>query len=121
MLRNSWWMEQSPDALPAARMTLLDADHWLRGFDRGRFRDRGSVVFNGEYYFPLFSRLRGMILGDTGRVFNGITNFSFKGFKYTAGGGFDIEMLKATNFRVRAAYGGEGVKFIVSLLSTNLF
>ncbi|MFA4875011.1 MAG: BamA/TamA family outer membrane protein [bacterium] len=117
MLRNYWWLEQqSSGGLPVPRMTVLDADNWLRGFDQGRFRDRSSVVFNAEYYFPLFRRVRGMMLVDYGRVFNGLSNFTFKDFKYSAGGGFDIELTRVIIARFRAAYGGEGVKFLLTLL-----
>ncbi len=116
MLRTHWWLQQSPGSMPMPRMTVLDADHWLRGFDRGRFRGRASSVFNAEYYFPLFSSLRGMVLFDYGRVFDGLSNFSFKDFKYSAGGGFDLEATRVIVIRFRAAYGGEGVKFLFTLL-----
>ena len=116
MLRNAWWLEQTGNPLPVPRMTILDADHMLRGFDVDRFCDRSSVVFNAEYYFPLFHGLRGMILADTGRVFNGFPNFTFKGFKYSAGGGLDFGMSRVITMRIRAAYGGEGVKFSFTLL-----
>jgi hypothetical protein len=92
----------------------------LRGFSIDRFRDRSSVVFNGEYYFPLFHGLRGMILADTGRVFSGIKNFSFKGFKYSAGGGIDLGMSRVIVMRIRAAYGGEGVKFSLNVLKKEI-
>ena len=120
MLRTSWWIEQSGSTIPVPRMTALDADHWLRGYDRGRLRDRASAVFNFQYFFPVFPGLRGTIFADTGRVFDGLKNFTVKNFKYSAGGGFDITAGRLVALRFLAAYGGEGVKFFFSLLRTTL-
>lgn len=118
LLRTEWRFQQltAGNSVPFQRMVMLDADHWLRGFDRGRFRDRASCVFNGEYYFPLYRGMRGVIFGDTGRVFPGLANFSFSSFKYSAGAGIDLQPSRVLLARFRIAYGGEGVKFSLSFL-----
>ncbi len=116
LLRTSWHVQSRGTSVPVPRLATLDADHWLRGFGRGRFRDNASAVFNVEYYFPLFSRLRGMVLFDYGRVFDGLSDFTFSDFKYSAGGGFDLNATRVIVLRFRAAYGGEGVKFLFTLL-----
>lgn len=117
MLRTAWRLHQpdSSSVVPFDRMAMLDVDHWLRGFDRARFIDRASAVFNTEYHFPIARGLRGMFLFDTGRVFPGLTGFRFASFKYSAGAGFDMHISRTINARLRAAYGGEGVKFIFSM------
>lgn len=116
MLRTGWHLQGNGSGIPVPRMAVLDANHWLRGFSRNRFRDNASGVINAEYYFPLFSRVRGMVLFDYGRVFDSISDITFSDFKYSAGGGFDIEATKVIIIRFRAAYGGEGVKFLFTLL-----
>ncbi len=116
-VHNTWVFEQKINGsrIPFDRQADLDAWHMLRGFDRGRFRDSSSVVFNVEYFFPLSGILEGMLFYDTGRVFSGITNFSFGEFKYSAGAGLNLHLFDINLLRFRAAYGGEGVNIIIGV------
>jgi hypothetical protein len=116
-LRNAWVFEQEGRGanIPFYRLAALDAYHMLRGFKRGRFRDRSSVVFNIENVFLLSKVLEVLFFYDTGRVFSGPTDFSFSKFKYSFGGGLNLNLFDIRLFRFRAAYGGEGVRFIFSV------
>lgn len=116
-VRNIWTFQQATggSTIPFYRMAVLDAYSPLRGFKRGRFRDTASVLFNFEYRYPISHMLEGLIFVDTGRVFNGINNFAFKQFKYSVGGGLNVRLFRYSFFRLRAAYGGEGINFIFGL------
>lgn len=111
LLRNEWVFQQATgkNDIPFYRLAVLDSNHWLRGFDRGRFHDKASVVFNAEFYFPLWRLIDGIAYADTGRVFNGIKDFSFDGFRYSVGGGVRLTINRFYQFRLDAATGGEGV------------
>ncbi len=116
-LHNGWRFEQKlgSNQVPFFRLSTLDASSPLRGFKRGRFRDRASVLVNIEYWYPIWTMMRGIVFFDGGRVFPDIQHFSFNRLKYSAGGGFDIDLKKVILFRFRAAYGGEGVNILFGI------
>lgn len=113
-LHTAWSFEEKTkgNEIPFYRLTALDVFSPLRGFNRGRFRDKSSAVFNAELRYPLWNNLDGTVFVDTGRVFNGIQHFAFKDFKYSAGGGFRLTVHKYYIFKMEVAYGGEGVNTI---------
>jgi outer membrane protein assembly factor BamA len=112
-LHNGWKFEQAlgDNAVPFFRLSTLDASNLLHSYNRGRFKDRASAIFNLEYRYPVWSMLDAIIIADTGRVFRDITDFSFTDFRYSVGGGFDIDFMDAIIFKFRGAYGAEGAAF----------
>ncbi len=111
LLHNMWIFQASTgaDTVPFFRMAALDVNHWLRGFDGGRFRDLAAVTLNAELHFPLWDNIDGILLADTGKVFNGIKDFNFDDFRYSVGVGARIIVNRYYMFRLEAAYGGEGM------------
>jgi hypothetical protein len=103
--------------IPFYRLSVLDDSAPLRGFPRGRWQDHSSCLFNAEYWFPIWKMLRGMVFYDTGRVFYNLENFSFKNFKYSAGGGMDIRLFELMKLKLRVGYGGEGVNTTLGISS----
>ncbi len=116
-VRNNWTFQQEfgEQRVPFYRLTLLDYRSPLRGFKRGRFHDLSSVLFNFDYTYPVSSLVEGLIFVDTGKVFDGVTNFNFDHWRYSVGGGFNLTLFKITLLRFRAAYGGEGVNLIFGM------
>ncbi len=116
-LRNAWSFQQvfGGNQIPFNMLAQLDSNHLLRGFTRGRFRDTSSVVFNVQYSYPIWDYVNAIAFFDTGRVFNGPSNFSFKNFKYSVGGGFQIVTPRFYLARFTAAYGGEGIKIAINI------
>lgn len=113
-LHNGWTFQNTSGGsqIPFYRLAVLDVNSPLRGFDKGRFRDRGSVVFNAEFRYPIWDIVDGTVFFDTGRVFGGISNFTFKDFKFSGGGGIRVTVNKYYLFRLEAATGGEGLNVI---------
>ncbi len=113
ILRNAWeWKQATGGLVPFHQFNTLDVHSPLRGFDRGRFRDRGSVIFNAEYRYPIWDIIDGTVFFDTGRVFGDPGDFAFKDFKYSAGGGVQFVTKNFFLFRFQAASGGEGVNLV---------
>lgn len=115
-LRNAWTFQQETgtSVVPFYRLSFLDLNTPLRGFDRGRFRDHGSVIFNVEYRYPVWDIIDGTIFFDTGRVFDDPSDFSFNNFKYSVGGGIQFVTKNFLLFRIQAAYGGERVNIVLT-------
>jgi hypothetical protein len=109
------WMFQHDiggGVVPFYRLATLDVYTPLRGFSEGRFADKARVVFNVEYRFPVWSFVEGDIFFDTGRVFHGPMDFSFKRFRFAGGGGISFRTNNYFLARLQAGYGGEGVKIM---------
>jgi len=116
-VRTNWIFQQEvgSERVPFYRLDLLDYKAPLRGFKRGRFRDKSSALFNFEYLFPLSRMVGGIFFVDTGRVFNGVKNFSFSNWKYSVGWGLDLHLFRVTLLKFRMAYGGEGINLILGM------
>jgi hypothetical protein len=114
-LRMAWNFLHSTGGnnIPFYRLAKLDVYSPMRGFDYGRFRDTSCVVFNMEYRFPVWDYLDGTLFFDTGRVFHGPKDFSFKNFKFAGGGGLSLRTKNYFLLRFQAGYGGEGPKFMI--------
>lgn len=116
-LNMDWLFQQQTGSseIPFYRLATLDVNTPLRGFVRGRFCDRNRAIFNAEYRFPIWPVMDGVFFFDTGRVFHSITDFAFKDFKYSAGGGVRLTVPGLVLFRVDFAYGGEGINTIFGM------
>lgn len=117
-LNNSWTFAESPseNQIPFYRLPAIDLFAPVRGFIRGRFRDKSSVVANAEFRYPLWDNIDGTVFADTGRVFNGIEHFSFNDFQYSVGGGVRITLKKYYIFKVELGYGGEGPNTVFEVI-----
>ena len=98
----------------------LGGPELLRGYDRGRFRDRTAMLAAIEYRYPIWRQLGGFLFLDAGRVLPGAgdlpTSFlSPTGFHPT--GGFGLQAVNGERFQLRAQAAGsaEGVFFQVAL------
>ncbi|HKX12396.1 MAG TPA: BamA/TamA family outer membrane protein [bacterium] len=113
-LHNAWMFQDTTgnDQIPFYRLAKLDVHSPMRGYDAGRFRDRGSVVFNVELRYPIWQNVDGTIFFDSGRVFDGIKNFSFNDFRFGGGGGIRLTVRRFYRFEVEAATAGEGLNVI---------
>lgn len=111
-LRTAWQYRQPTGGgeIPFFHLSRLDVYSPLRGFGWGRFRDRGSMVFNAEYRFPVWMFMDGAIFFDSGRVFHDIADVSFKDIKWSVGGGLRATTKNYFLFRLEVAYGGEDVR-----------
>ncbi len=112
--RTSWIMQHGTGAegVPFFRLATFDVNSPARGFAAGRFHDTGRAVFNVEYRYPIWRFLDGDFFFDTGRVFHGPADFSFKHFRYSGGAGLRMRTSNYFLFRAELAYGGEGMRFL---------
>lgn len=91
----------------------------LRAFDKGRFRDRDSVLLNLEYRYPIWDAVidlragaDAVVFADIGRVFPDMFEDTFS--DYNAVYGFGIRARSKDGFigRAEIAFGDEETKII---------
>jgi outer membrane protein assembly factor BamA len=85
----------------------LDEDNALRGYERGRYRDRGALLFNVEYRYPIWDTWDGVVFLDEGQVFRHYEDLTLDGFHWSAGLGARFSGKKGFLFRVQAAFSDE--------------
>ena len=53
---------------PFDQLSLVGNSNYLRGYTRGRFRDRDLIAVQAEYRAPLVGRLGWTLFGGAGRI-----------------------------------------------------
>lgn len=109
------YQQQTGRAIPFYRLTKIDIISPVRGFGYGRFTDRGRIVLNAEYRFPIWEFLDGTLFVDSGRVFHSPGDFSFKHLRFAGGGGLSLRTKNYFLGRFQIGYGGEGVNLLIRM------
>lgn len=53
--------------IPFYELNLLDLNNGLRGFDRGRWQDKGAILFNIQWRFPIWQDVEGDLFSTRDR------------------------------------------------------
>lgn len=96
-------------SIPFYELNLLDLNNGLRGFDRGRWQDKGALLFNVEWRFPIWQDVEGDIFLDEGQVFGDYKDLQLKLFRYSAGAGLRFVSNRKFGFRFQVAVSEDGV------------
>lgn len=84
----------------------------LRGYQMNRFQDKGKLLFNAEYRFPIWKRFGGNIFMDAGSVWPALDKIRLQNFATNLGWGLRYYL---QNFVVRFDMGfsheGTGIYF----------
>lgn len=102
---------------PFRMMGLLGSDSDMRGYYRGRYRDKQYMALQAEYRFPIFWRIGGTAFGGAGDVAPQLRAFDLQEFKPSYGLGlrFLIDRQENINLRFDYAIGKNGANgFYVS-------
>jgi hypothetical protein len=97
--------------IPIYEMTTLGGGstmNAMRGFMLNRFLDKNKILLNTEYRFPIWKKLGGNLLIDTGRVTSSFKYLNFKDWKINYGWGLRYYL---KNFVVRfdMGFSNEGI------------
>jgi outer membrane protein assembly factor BamA len=71
----------SGDSIPLFEMSVLGGgsiENAMRGYKMNRFQDKGKILMNIEYRFPIWRRLGGNIFVDYGIVWPSLTTINFR-------------------------------------------
>ena len=102
-------------AVPFFQLPDLGGQSTLRGFESRRFQNDGSLVFNAEYRYPLWSNLDALAFVDAGQVFDSFDDVAADRFHWSYGGGLHLLNQKGLSFRFEVAGSREGVRTILTV------
>lgn len=100
------------NTVPFYSLASLGGEQVLRGYERDRFRDRGTVFSTLTYRFPIVSTLDGFLFYERGRTFNHPDDFMFAGWKDSAGGGIRVWSMGGVLFDLLVARSDEKIRVI---------
>ena len=92
---------------PFYHLALLGGDSIMRGYYRGRYRDKTLVAVQAEYRVPVWWRFGAAAFAGLGEVSAGLGDFRLANLKYSVGFGvrFKLDTREGTNIRVDFAWG----------------
>src|SRR5690606_41919449 len=96
------------------RSTLAGA-FALPGYPHPRFRDEGYRPLNGEYRWPLWTALDGVLFFDAGQVFQRYRGLRLGGVRHNVGAGVRVYGRDDAAGRVEVAFGPEGPRLIAQI------
>ena len=100
--------------IPFYALSMLGDENTLRGFDQNRFRDKGSLMFNFEYRYPIYDTFDAVIFWDEGQVFDEFEQLRLDRFHW--GAGFGLRFMTTTGFLFRLEFGFSNEKTPRALL-----
>jgi outer membrane protein assembly factor BamA len=105
----------SGEKIPLFELSVLgggSTENAMRGYKMNRFQDKGKILMNCEYRFPVWRRLGGNIFVDYGTVWPSLARINFKKSAVDAGWGLRYYL---KNFLARFDMGfskeGTGIYF----------
>jgi hypothetical protein len=102
------------DQVPFFMLPALGGGSTLRGFASWRFRDRHSMLLQGEWRVLANRFLDMALFYDAGKVMDDRRDISWKGLKSDVGLGFRFHGPIATPLRIEVARGNEGLSLVFS-------
>ncbi len=102
----------SGDDIPLYEMSVIggsSTQNALRGYRMNRFQDKGKILTNLEYRFPLWGRLGGNIFVDAGSVWPSFNRINMQKFALAAGWGLRY-YLKDFCARFDMGFSREGMR-----------
>lgn len=93
--------------VPFDRLALLGGESLMRGYYKGRFRDKGLIVLQGEYRHFVTERIGFAGFAGLADVFPGLRDFELRQLKYSLGGGlrYVVNTRDGTAVRLDVAWG----------------
>ena len=113
-----WRIDAFDNDIPFYELAYLGGTEVLRGFKRGRFRDRGLAYVVGTYKFPIWELVEGTVFYESGRVFNKIGDVGLSDWETSYGGGMRVWVPEGVVFELILARGSELSRLLFSFAAT---
>ena len=90
-------------------LPILGGDHLLRGYYKGRFRDKDLALLEAEYHIPVWWRFDAVAFVGVGQVAGTVSGLDFKSLHAAAGVGLRFRISRqGTMIRADVAWGKDG-------------
>jgi hypothetical protein len=99
--------------IPFFMLPSLGGVSSLRGYDAWRFRDRNSLLLQGEWRVMVNRYLDTAVFYDAGKVGPRTSDLDLQGLHHDVGIGFRFHSIDAPVLRVDVAKGSEGLRLVV--------
>jgi hypothetical protein len=101
-------------APPFYELGLLGGENTMRGYYKGRFRDRNYLAMQVEYRLPLFWRFGAVCFASAGEVAYSLSDVSASPMKFAVGSGLRFAPKKnvPVNIRLDVGYGNEPLFYL---------
>ena len=100
--------------MPFFMLPYLGGSSTLRGYDSLRFRDRNSLLLQGEWRIMASRFLDSAVFFDAGKVAARPSDLDFDGLKHDYGFGLRFHGPISTPLRLELARGSDGLSLVVS-------
>jgi len=111
-LGTDWRFAPGDDQIPFYSLAALGGNEYLRGYRRGRFRDRGAGFATLTYKYPVWKLLDGELFYETGRTFHAPGDFTLAGWKSSYGGGLRVWVPDGLVFEQLVARSAEETRLL---------
>ncbi|MFO7823795.1 MAG: BamA/TamA family outer membrane protein [Cyclobacterium sp.] len=94
---------------PFQHLSLIGGSDLMRGYFEGRYRDKHAMVYQVEWRFPVYRKLRMVGFGSAGQVGSSLGAFGFNAnLRFAAGLGFRYRLNDdGLNLRIDFAFGDQ--------------
>lgn len=114
VIATNLYSEFTSGSVPFYSLANMGGNKRMRGLFEGKYRDRNSVILQGEYRWKFLPRWGAVLFSGVGNVFSAENKFEFQNTKltYGAGGRFQLSKKKKLNLRLDLAHSpGEDLQF----------
>ncbi|NKB70138.1 MAG: BamA/TamA family outer membrane protein [Candidatus Latescibacteria bacterium] len=111
-LGTDWRWAPSGQAIPFYQLASLGGQEILRGYNQGRFRDRGAVWVGTTYKFPVWELVEGALFYETGRTLHAPADFDLEHWRDSYGGGLQMWVPEGVIFAQTLAFSDEQWRLI---------
>ncbi len=110
-------MTLSSGTIPFQLLPRMGGSDLMRGYYKGRYRDKQYIAIQSEYRYPIFWRFRGVFFGAIGQVAPAVDEFEFDGIKVAGGAGIRFVWDKGQRINVRFDVGisDTGVEYYLNV------
>jgi hypothetical protein len=106
--------DKGGEEIPFFMLPYLGGSSSLRGYQSLRFRDRNTLLFQGEWRIMANRYLDSAVFFDAGKVTARTSDLNFEGLRHDYGFGLRFHSPVSTPLRVELAHGKEGLVFVLS-------
>lgn len=111
-LGSDWRFDPFDNDIPFYDLAAIGGTEILRGFKRGRFRDRGVGWVVGAYKFPVWQLIEGTLFYETGRTFHDVGELSLSDLEASYGGGLRVWVPDGVVFEYIVARSDEATRML---------